>query len=61
MEEERQRLNAMGNEAFSLSSALSEDQELQKQSQKVDELILRYQITKAKQREIKSSGMMSSP
>ena len=51
MEEERSKLNALGEKAMDQSVSLSSSKEVQEQSRKVDKLIARYQYMKAKRNE----------
>ncbi|NEZ42612.1 Spo0E family sporulation regulatory protein-aspartic acid phosphatase [Paenibacillus alvei] len=51
MEEERRKLNALGKKAMEQSVPLSDSQEVQEQSRKLDELLACYQHIKAKRTE----------
>ncbi|MNE50574.1 hypothetical protein D3C80_1451560 [compost metagenome] len=51
MEEERRKLNALGQNAIEQSILLSESPEVQEQSRKLDELLALYQNMKAKRTE----------
>jgi hypothetical protein len=51
MEEERRKLNVLGQNAIEQSILLSESPEVQEQSRKLDELLALYQNMKAKRTE----------
>ncbi|CAM3465805.1 MULTISPECIES: hypothetical protein [Paenibacillaceae] len=48
LEKERQELNKLGEQSLKQSIRLSDNQELQEQSRKVDELLVRYERTRRK-------------
>lgn len=51
LEEERRKLNELGEKSLMQSIPLSDNQEVQEQSRRVDELMVQYQRMKAKDRQ----------
>ncbi|GAB7057904.1 MULTISPECIES: aspartyl-phosphate phosphatase Spo0E family protein [unclassified Paenibacillus] len=51
LEKERQKLNELGEKSLMQSIPLSDNQEVQEQSRRVDELMVQYQRMKAKDRQ----------
>lgn len=51
LEEERRKLNALGEKLMELSISLSGNQEFQERSQKVDQLVARYYDLKVQRKQ----------